>query len=67
MTVSMIFSRKNAGKWVACKGEQPVASAKNLRDLLKKVERRKDKADIRYTLVPRHPYIAVGPMQLSWV
>jgi hypothetical protein len=54
----MIFSRKNAGKWVASKGERVVAASKKLPDLVKKIEQRKDKAEIRYDLVPRSPFFA---------
>ena len=53
---SMVFSKKNAGKWVASKGEKVIATSKNLPTLMKKVEARKDKAEIRYDRVPRHPY-----------
>jgi hypothetical protein len=54
----MIFSKKNAGKWVARKGDKPVAAAKALPDLLKKVEKRKDKKEIRFDLIPPHSYFA---------
>jgi hypothetical protein len=46
------FSKSQAGKWVATKGERIVASAKNFSGLREKVGRRSDKADIRYNLVP---------------
>ena len=54
----MIFSRKNAGKWVASKGERVVATSRNLPALVKKVEARKDRAEIRYDRVPRHQTFA---------
>jgi len=54
----MIFSRKNAGKWVARKGDKVVAAADNLETLVKKVEARKDHASIRFDLVPPQQYFA---------
>ena len=54
----MIFSKKNAGKWVASKGEKVVATSKSLPTLMKKVNGREDKAAIRYDRVPQHPYFA---------
>jgi hypothetical protein len=54
----MIFSKKNAGKWVASKGEKVVATSRELNVLVKKVEARKDKKDIRFDLVPPHSYFA---------
>lgn len=51
---SMIFSKKNAGKWVASKNEKVVATSKNLKTLLKKVEKRDDRASIVFDLVPKH-------------
>ena len=54
----MIFSKKNAGKWVASKGEKVVATSTALKTLVKKVEARKDKASIRYDLVPPHSFFA---------
>lgn len=53
----MIFTRKNAGKWVASKGERVVATSHDLRTLMKRVAARKDKAAIRYDLVPPHNYL----------
>ena len=53
----MIFSRKNAGKWVASKGNKIVATNANLHVLMKKVQKRTDKNVIRYDLVPRAPFI----------
>lgn len=48
----MIFSKKNAGKWVASKGQRVVATNVKLPDLMKKIETRKDKAEIRFDKVP---------------
>ncbi len=52
----MVFSTKNAGKWVASKGETVIATSKSLPALMKKVDARKDKAAIRYDRVPRQSY-----------
>jgi hypothetical protein len=54
----MIFSRKNAGKWVASKGEKIVATGVKLDTLMKKIASRKDKDSIRFDLVPKHTYFA---------
>ena len=48
----MIFSRKNAGKWVASKNGKAVESASELKTLLKKVEQRPDRKGIRFDKVP---------------
>lgn len=48
----MIFSRKNAGKWVASKDGEVVESANELKTLLKKVEQRTDRKSIRFDKVP---------------
>jgi hypothetical protein len=60
----MVFSKRNAGKWVASKGERVIATSKTLSTLVKKVEARKDKAAIRFDLVPPHSYFA-GPCGIS--
>ncbi|GEM_PF-671365 len=54
----MVFSIKNAGKWVASKEGKVIATSKKLSPLVKKVENRKDKEDIRYDLVPNQPFFA---------
>ena len=51
-TVFMIFSKKNAGKWVASKNGETVESARKLETLLKKVEKRTDRKDIRFDKAP---------------
>ena len=56
----MIFSRKNAGKWVASKDGKVIAATTELPSLVKKVEKRRDKDAIRFDLVPPRPYLA-GP------
>jgi hypothetical protein len=53
----MIFSKDNAGKWVASKGGKVIASTRKLPDLVKTVEKRKDRAAIRFDLVPPAPFI----------
>lgn len=54
----MIFSKKNAGKWVASKGDKVIATSKNLNSLVRKIDARKDKESIRYSLVPLHQHFA---------
>ena len=54
MMGNMIFSKKNAGKWVASKNEKVVATSEDLKELLKKVESRPDRSSIVYDLVPKH-------------
>jgi hypothetical protein len=54
----MIFSKKNAGKWVASKDSEVIASSKNLDVLMKKLEKHKDKKDVRFDLVPKNQYFA---------
>jgi hypothetical protein len=54
----MVFSKKNAGKWVASKGDRVIATSKSLQALVKRIEARKDKAHIRYDRVPKHQYFA---------
>lgn len=53
----MIFSKKNAGKWVASKNGKVVESSKKLETLLKKVECRPDRKNIWFDLVPRGPFV----------
>ena len=48
----MIFSKENAGKWVASKGGEIVATDKDLEALMQKIEARKDASEIVYDLVP---------------
>jgi hypothetical protein len=54
----MIFSKQNAGKWVASKDGAVVASTKKLDALIKKVEKRTDFKNIRFDLVPKTSYFA---------
>ena len=53
----MVFSKKNAGKWVASKDGKVLAAAPRLSTVLKKVKRHK-KGDIRLDLVPPTEYLA---------
>lgn len=48
----MIFSKKNAGKWVASKKGKTVESARKLETLLKRVEKRPDRKDLWFDKVP---------------
>jgi hypothetical protein len=53
----MVFSKENAGKWVASKGGKVLAADLSLPKVLKKVKGHK-KDDIRLDLVPKTPYLA---------
>jgi hypothetical protein len=55
---AMIYSRQNAGKWVASKGGRVVAAAVKLDVLMRKVNSRKDRSRIRFDRVPKQPYFA---------
>ena len=52
----MVFSRKNAGKWVASKNNRVVETSGSLNALMKKISSRKDKEQIVFDLVPKHSY-----------
>jgi hypothetical protein len=54
----MIFSKKNAGKWVASKDNKIIATSTKLESLVKKVESRKDKSQITFDRVPLHNHFA---------
>ena len=56
----MIFSKKYAGKWVASKEGEVIASGKKLQDVMKRVEKRKDKESISFDVVPPAQYFAGG-------
>ncbi|MFH0770668.1 MAG: hypothetical protein V1926_04810 [Candidatus Peregrinibacteria bacterium] len=53
----MIFSRSNAGKWVASKAGKVVESSKELKTLLRKVEGRADRQNIRFDKVPPDAFV----------
>lgn len=53
----VIFSTKNAGKWVASKNGRVVDASKKLATLLQRVERRKDRSDIWFDKVPPAPFV----------
>jgi hypothetical protein len=55
---AMIFSKKNAGKWVASKDGKVIATSKKLPALMKRVEDRKDRNSIGFDLVPPQQYFA---------
>ena len=54
----MIFSRKNAGKWIASKDGRVVATGVKLNTLMCKIESREDRAQIRFDHVPKQLYFA---------
>ena len=51
--VVMEFQKEHAGKWVAIKGKKVVDMGSSLRALTKRAEKRSDKSNIRYSLVPK--------------
>ena len=53
---SMIYSKKNAGKWVASKKGEVIAVDERLSGVLQKVKGMK-KSDIRLDLVPKTSFI----------
>lgn len=54
----MIFTRTNAGKWVASMDGKAVASSVKLVTLVEMVEKRDDYRAIQFDLVPRQSYRA---------
>lgn len=60
----MVFSKQNAGKWVASKDGKVVAATRSLDVLLKKVDARRDRESLRFDLVPPPSFFA-GSL-LSW-
>ena len=58
--MTVIFSKKNAGKWVASKDGKVIATDKKLPTLMKKMEKRKDRDAIGFDRVPPHQYFAGG-------
>ena len=58
----MIFSKKNAGKWVASdKSGKVLVTDPKLSTVMKKVKGR-NQDDIRLDLVPRTPFLAGGAL-----
>lgn len=55
----MIYSKKNAGKWVASKKGRVIATDAELSKVLEKTKKYK-KEDIRLSLVPPSPIILGG-------
>lgn len=49
----MKIEAKYAGKWVAIKNEKVVASDDSLAALDKKIEKMKNRTNLRYTLFPK--------------
>lgn len=60
----MIFCMENAGTWVASKGEKVVATGKTLTGVMRTVEARKNKASIRFDLVPKAQFL-IGLREVS--
>ncbi|MBI3619263.1 hypothetical protein HY213_04505 [Candidatus Peregrinibacteria bacterium] len=56
----MIFSRKNAGKWVASKKGRVIDASKKLETLLRRVEQRKDRQNIWFDKVPPAPFVGTS-------
>ncbi len=48
----MIFSKKNAGKWVASKNGKAVESARKLETLMQRVEKREDRKELWFDKGP---------------
>lgn len=57
----MIFSKKNAGKWVASKNGKVLAADVQLSMVLTKIEK-EDPKSIVLDLVPPTPYLAGGAL-----
>jgi hypothetical protein len=49
----MKFLKKFAGKWVAIKGEKVIDTSETLKDLMQRTGKRKDQAEVGYSLVPK--------------
>lgn len=49
----MEFSQNLAGKWVAVKKEKAIDTGKSLKALAKRVTKRSDHAQIRFSFVPK--------------
>ncbi len=49
----MKFTKEHAGKWVATKGENVIATDSGFQNLFKKMRTRKDRDQIAYDLVPK--------------
>ncbi len=58
LSVCIIFSHKNAGKWVASKNGKVVASDPKLDTVMSKIKTRKDRKDIWFALVPKQAHFA---------
>lgn len=54
----MVFSKRNAGKWVASKDGKVVAATPSLKGLLQKVNRRRDRDALKFDLVPPSKFFA---------
>ena len=56
---TMIFSKKNAGKWVASKKGKIIATDVTLENILQKVKKYK-KEDLLLNFVPKTPFFVGG-------
>lgn len=54
----MVFSKRNAGKWVASKDGKVVVATRSLKEMLKKVDRRPDRDVLKFDLVPPSAFFA---------
>lgn len=49
----MKYTKQQAGKWVAVKENKVIATGKDFAPLQRKIVKRKDSADVRFSLVPK--------------
>ena len=49
----MEFSKEQAGKWVAIKGQKVIDSGRSLKALMGRMRKQKKQSDVRYSLVPK--------------
>ena len=54
---SMVFSKKNAGKWVASKQGKVIDASKKIETLVKRIEKRVDHKGIRFDKVPAQGFV----------
>jgi hypothetical protein len=60
----MVFSKKNAGKWVASKDDKVIETDKSLENLVNKISDRKDKDRIVFARVPTNLFFAGSGVSL---
>lgn len=54
----MKFLKKFAGKWVATKGEKVIAASDKLTDIVQKVNKRADRQEVKFDLIPPTEFFA---------